>query len=120
GGSAPPPEPPSADVQFDVPDGATGVSVTDPVTLSVDDGTLTSVTMTNPEGEQVDGELAPDGLSWSSSEPLGYGSDYTVTAQAQGESGPITETERFTTFEPNNQTMAYMLPYGGMTVGVGQ
>lgn len=119
-GSAAAPEPPSAEVQFDVPDGATGVSVTDPVTLSVDQGTLTDVTMTNPQGEPVGGELAPDGLSWTSSEPLGYASTYTVTAQARGESGPVTETEQFTTFEPSNQTMAYMLPYGGMEVGVGQ
>lgn len=109
-----------ADVEFAIEDGATGVSPIEPVSLTVADGTLTAVTMTNPQGEQVDGELAPDGGSWQTDEYLGYGTTYTVTAQAQGEAGPITETAEFTTLKPDNKTAAYMLPFGDQTVGVGQ
>ncbi len=117
---ADPVAPEAADVHFAVPDGTTGVSVIEPVELTVDGGTLTDVTMTNPQGERVEGELAADGASWRSGEDLGYGTTYTVTAQAQGEAGPVTETARFTTVEPADQTAAYMLPFGGQTVGVGQ
>lgn len=110
----------AADVQFAFSDGASEISPLDPVSLSVDDGTLTEVTMTNPQGDEVEGVLAPDGASWSTDKVLGYGSTYTVEATAQGESGPVVETAQFTTIAPNNQTMAFMLPWGGATVGVGQ
>ena len=36
--------------------------------------------MTNPDGATVDGGLGADQRSWSSSEPLGYGRTYRLTA----------------------------------------
>ncbi|WP_307810962.1 L,D-transpeptidase [Tomitella cavernea] len=114
------PEKVAAEVEFAVPDGSAGVSPIEPVSLTVADGSLTGVTMTNPQGEKVEGELAPDGQSWTTAEYLGYGTTYTVQAQARGEAGPVTETAQFTTIQPDNLTAAYMLPFGGQTVGVGQ
>ena len=51
-------------------DGAVGVAVDSPVTVSADDGVLASVEMVNENGGTVDGQLSPDGVRWSSTERL--------------------------------------------------
>ena len=49
-----------------VTDGAVGVTVDQPVTVSAEDGVLGAVTMVNDdEGTPVAGELSPDGLTWA-------------------------------------------------------
>jgi len=65
-----------------VKDGAVGVSVESPVMVSAEDGVLGAVTMVNDEGTLVAGQLSPDGLMWSTAEPLGYNKRYTLTAQS--------------------------------------
>jgi hypothetical protein len=50
---------------------AKDVPVSEPVRITVADGTLSQVTLTNPEGKEVPGKLAEDKLSWTSTEPLG-------------------------------------------------
>lgn len=102
------------------PDGAVGVSVGAPVTLNVEDGTLAEVTMLNPEGQVVQGAIAPDKLSWVTTEPLGYNKHYTVEAKAYGLGGVTVETSSFTTSSPGNVTKPYVMPYDGAVVGVGQ
>src|SRR5262245_61248939 len=59
-----------------VKDRAVGVSVQSPVTISAEDGVLGAVTMVNEDGTSVAGELSPDGLTWSTTEPLGYNERY--------------------------------------------
>ncbi|WP_102142450.1 L,D-transpeptidase [Mycobacterium hubeiense] len=103
-----------------VKDGAVGVTVEAPVTVSAEDGVLDSVTMVNEEGEPVSGELSKDGLTWSTTEPLGYNKRYTLTARSLGLGGATSQQMSFQTHSPENLTMPYVLPNDGEVVGVGQ
>lgn len=103
-----------------VKDGAVGVSVDQPVTVSAQGGVLGAVTMINAYGTPVAGQLSPDGVTWSTTEPLGYNKSYTLSAQSLGLGGVTTETMTFKTHSPANLTMPYLLPGDGEVVGVGQ
>ncbi|EUA33094.1 putative lipoprotein [Mycobacterium xenopi 4042] len=67
-----------------VTDGAVGVGVDAPVTVSAEGGVLAQVTLVNENGKSVSGRLSPDGVRWSTTEPLGYNRSYTLTAKARG------------------------------------
>ncbi|MGV0716931.1 Ig-like domain-containing protein [Mycolicibacterium sp. XJ662] len=103
-----------------VKDGAVGVSVDAPVTVSAESGVLGSVTMVNENGRTVDGKLSQDGLTWSTSEPLGYNKRYTLTAESMGLGGATSRQMTFETHSPENLTMPYVVPSDGEVVGVGQ
>jgi lipoprotein-anchoring transpeptidase ErfK/SrfK len=103
-----------------VTDGAVGVSVDSPVTVSAEDGVLGAVTMVNEEGEPVAGQLSRDGLTWATTEPLGYNKQYTLTAESLGLGGATSRQMTFETHSPENLTMPYVLPNDGEVVGVGQ
>jgi lipoprotein-anchoring transpeptidase ErfK/SrfK len=103
-----------------VTDGAVGVAVDSPVTVSADDGVLASVEMVNENGGSVDGQLSPDGVRWSSAERLGYNRLYTLTAKARGLGGMATRQLTFQTHSPQNLTMPYAMPHDGEVVGVGE
>ncbi|HEX2399318.1 MAG TPA: Ig-like domain-containing protein [Mycobacterium sp.] len=104
-----------------VKDGAVGVSVESPVTVSAEDGVLGAVTMVNADdGTLVAGQLSPDGLTWRTAEPLGYNESYTLNAQSLGLGGATSQQMTFETHSPENLTMAYVLPNEGEVVGVGQ
>ncbi len=103
-----------------VKDGAVGVSVDSPVTISAEDGVLGAVTMVNEEGTPIEGRLSPDGLTWSTNEPLGYNKRYTLSAQSLGLGGVTSQQMTFQTHSPENLTMPYVLPNDGEVVGVGQ
>jgi lipoprotein-anchoring transpeptidase ErfK/SrfK len=103
-----------------VKDGAVGVSVESPVTISAEDGVLGAVTMVNEDGDPVAGQLSVDGLKWSTTEPLGYNKRYTLTAQSLGLGGVTSRQMTFETHSPENLTMPYVLPNEGEVVGVGQ
>lgn len=107
-------------VSSTVADGAVGFSPADPVTVSVTDGKLGSVTMLNPDGKVVSGAIAPDGLSWTNTEPLGYNREYRVQADAYGLGGASSTVTSFTTSQPGNFTKPYLLPSDGEVVGIGQ
>ncbi|HME74632.1 MAG TPA: Ig-like domain-containing protein [Mycobacterium sp.] len=107
-------------LQASVTDGAVGVAVDQPVTVSVGDGVLGAVTMVTADGKPVAGRLSPDGLTWSTAEPLGYDKQYTLTAEALGLSGITRKAMTFQTHAPDNLTTAYVLPGDGEVVGVGQ
>lgn len=101
---------------FSVADDAEGVSVLDPVSVSVEKGTLEKVSMTNEEGKEVKGALNPEGTEWKSDEVLGYGRTYTLAATADGKT-----TERtFTTVSPQYTAESYISPSGDAVVGVGE
>jgi lipoprotein-anchoring transpeptidase ErfK/SrfK len=101
-------------------DGATGVPVTEPVKITVKDGELTEVTLTNPEGKVVAGEIAEDKLSWATAEDLGYAKTYTYAATAKNSEGKETKANgSFTTFAPTSTPRATINPVDDATVGVG-
>jgi lipoprotein-anchoring transpeptidase ErfK/SrfK len=107
-------------VQASVTDGAVGVPVDQPVTVSAGDGVLGAVSLVRQDGTPVAGQLSPDGLTWATTEPLGYNKRYTLTAEALGLSGVTRNHMTFQTHSPQNLTMAYVLPNDGEVVGVGQ
>lgn len=120
--AVPAPPPPPAEVTAAPADGTAGVDPLAPVTVTVAKGTLESVRMTNPAGEEIPGTLAADKLSWTVGTELGYGKTYTLVSAARSASdGTIVETtSSFTTVVPNNKTRASTFPSDGMTVGVAQ
>ncbi len=103
-----------------VTDGAVGVSVESPVTVSAEDGVLGEVSVVDEDGTALAGQLSPDGLTWSTTEPLGYNKRYTLSAQSLGLAGIVTQQMTFHTHSPQNLTMPYVLPNDGEVVGVGQ
>ncbi|OBF52769.1 L,D-transpeptidase [Mycolicibacterium monacense] len=103
-----------------VTDGAVGVAVDSPVTVAAEGGVLGSVTMVNEDGEAVSGKLSQDGLTWATTEPLGYNKSYTLTAKSMGLGGVTSRQMTFETHSPENLTMPYVLPNEGEVVGVGQ
>ena len=103
-----------------VTDGAVGVTVDAPVTVSAEDGVLGAVTMTDVDGAPVAGRLSPDGLKWVTTDPLGYNERYTLNAQSLGLGGVTNRSMTFETHSPENLTMPYLLPNDGEVVGVGQ
>ncbi|WP_416366962.1 L,D-transpeptidase [Mycolicibacterium gadium] len=107
-------------LQSSVIDGDVGVPVDSPVTVTADDGVLGAVIMVNEEGNPVDGQLSPDGLTWATAEPLGYNKEYTLTAEARGLGGVESNSMTFQTASPENLTMPYVMPNDGEVVGIGQ
>ncbi|MFV0495295.1 L,D-transpeptidase [Mycobacterium sp.] len=103
-----------------VKDGAVGVTVDSPVTVSVSDGVLASVNMVNDNGKTIVGQLSPDGLHWQTSEQLGYNRRYIVDVKARGMGGAASRQMAFQTSSPANMTMPYLVPSDGEVVGVGQ
>lgn len=102
------------------------VSPTTPIVVKATNGTLRTVTVTNPtKGTQVTGILSPDNTTWTSNEALGYGIAYRVSAvgaDAHGQSHEQTATVN--TISPKGTTYAGLIPppeyvaSGG--IGVGQ
>ena len=107
-------------LQASVTDGAVGITVDKPVTVTAGEGVLGAVSMVNEDGTAVDGQLSPDGLTWSTAEPLGYNKQYTLDAEALGLGGVARASMTFETQSPENLTMPYVLPNDGEVVGIGQ
>lgn len=103
-----------------VKDGAVGVAVDAPVTVTAGEGVLGSVTMVNSDGKEIAGEIGPDGVTWTTTEPLGYDKQYTINADARGLGGVARANATFRTQSPDNMTMPYVMPGDGEVVGVGQ
>ncbi|MFC4858713.1 L,D-transpeptidase [Actinophytocola glycyrrhizae] len=112
------PKPP-AKITLEPVSGAADVSPVAPVKVSVADGTIEELTLTNPTGKQVIGELSADRTSWSVGEPLGYGKTYTWAGTARGTDGrtaPISGS--FTTVTPARQVDASLNVGDGRTYGI--
>jgi lipoprotein-anchoring transpeptidase ErfK/SrfK len=119
--SAAPSSPPKANpAVITMPAVSGAISPIRPITVGIDNGTLTGVTMTNAAGKHVGGALAGNGTSWHNTEALGYAKSYTIVAQGKGEDGsPVTKTSRLTTVTPNNETMPYIYDIYGSSVNNG-
>ncbi|RKE20877.1 lipoprotein-anchoring transpeptidase ErfK/SrfK [Streptomyces sp. TLI_171] len=101
-------------------DGTTAAPFTEPVTVTVLDGTLTAVTVTDGTGKQIAGQLAADGTSWTSTSKLSSGSKYTVAASAvDADKRPADANATFSTASPASTFVGYFTPEDGSTVGVG-
>ena len=106
---------------------ATDVSVTDPVTVTIDDGSLDTVAMTNQAGRQVRGTFDAAKQTWRSAEDLGYGKTYTVAVTGTAAGGRhAAKTTTFTTLKPKSVATVYLRANGSHLLrersvyGVGQ
>ncbi|MGY1681071.1 L,D-transpeptidase [Geodermatophilus sp. SYSU D01176] len=111
-------------VEVSPADGATDVSPTVPLEISVTDGELTAVAVVDGAGAEVPGSVAdspedPAVDVWTPDTPLSYGATYTLTATAEGESAPAEAATTFTTVTPEEQLTPSIGPLDGQTVGVG-
>jgi lipoprotein-anchoring transpeptidase ErfK/SrfK len=122
--SAPDPASPSpvlpAQVSVAPADGATAVALGSTVSVSVAHGTLTNVTVSDPDGDPVVGQLGSDAHSWDSTGTLAPATQYLVTATAVDASGTATEeSSSFTTAAPPKVLGVKIAPLEGEVVGVG-
>ncbi|NJC84627.1 L,D-transpeptidase [Planosporangium mesophilum] len=86
-----------------------GVAVTDPVTVTTASATLDRVTLTDPDGRKVAGELDAGRRRWRAIGRLGYHKRYALTAVVHDPGGRrATRTSTFTTLKPANLTLAYL------------
>jgi len=113
----PPPTPVS--VAYAPAVGASGVSPTEPATVTAAEGTLTDVKLADAEGEAVAGELAEDGRSWRSTADLAYDTSYTWTGTATGGDGaPVPLAGAFSTLDPQKVVRGVVNIGDGRVVGV--
>jgi lipoprotein-anchoring transpeptidase ErfK/SrfK len=102
--------------------GTKDVPVNEPIEVKVDEGRLTSVSVTGGMGS-IPGEMAADGRSWASQEglQLPFGTTYQISAVAvDGEGRTKAINDSFTTIAPQEQVnpaVLYMADYD--TYGVG-
>nr|WP_054056098.1 Ig-like domain-containing protein [Alloactinosynnema sp. L-07] len=98
---------------------ATEVAPTEPVKITVTEGAIDAVALTNDDGKPVKGTVAPDKLSWTSDEALGFAKKYTYTASATGTDGKKVELKgSFTTLKPAKTPRATINPGDNATVGI--
>ncbi|QUQ70378.1 L,D-transpeptidase [Kutzneria sp. CA-103260] len=113
---------PAAQVTISAGDQA---SPTAPITVKATGGKITNVAVTNTaKGNAVKGDLSADGLTWTTSEPLGYGASYSVVADVTNADGKQTEQKStYTTLTPKDQAYPSLIPAppgAGATFGIGQ
>ncbi|KGI82584.1 L,D-transpeptidase [Actinopolyspora erythraea] len=99
--------------------GATGVNPKDSIKVSTDRGKLRDVSLVNPSGEEVEGELVDNGSAWKATEPLGYDTTYEWSGEAIGSGGGGTSVSgSFRTIDPQRVVRATINPIDDRTVGV--
>jgi lipoprotein-anchoring transpeptidase ErfK/SrfK len=118
--SAPPkPVPPVATVSSTPKIGSTGITPVEPITVTVDKGTIKDIALTNPTGYQVKGTLSEDKKNWTTAEVLGYGKTYTLSGTAVGTDGKdVAITGKYTVVDPKTQVRTTISPGDKAVVGV--
>ncbi len=102
------------------------ISPVTPIVVKAANGTLRDVTVQNAaKHTTVKGEFSADKTTWTSSEPLGYGSTYTIDAHgADGSGKTVDQQGQVTTVSPSKQANPNMIPAPASVaqtgVGVGQ
>ncbi|MBD0672286.1 Ig-like domain-containing protein [Streptomyces sp. CBMA156] len=101
-------------------DGAASASFSEPVKVTVTEGTLSSVKVTDTTGKELAGQLSADGTGWTSAAAPASGTKYTVAATAFDKDKLEADSNAvFTTATPANTFVGYFTPEDGSTVGVG-
>ncbi|MEV7771400.1 Ig-like domain-containing protein [Kitasatospora sp. NPDC086791] len=88
--------------------------------VSVSNGKLTTVEVTDKDGKPVAGAITPDGAGWKPSAALTVGMAYKVNAQAKDAEGLVAaSTTSFTTLTPDKKISTNDNISDGATYGVG-
>lgn len=110
---------PAAEVLIAPSDGTTRVALGQVVRVKVSQGTISAVSVA-AAGATLEGTLAADQLSWTSTGKLAAGTKYTVSVEAAAKDGKKRSlSASFTTLTPKGTVTASILPSSGLTVGVG-
>ncbi|MFR9730339.1 L,D-transpeptidase [Saccharopolyspora sp. MS10] len=118
GGAGAQAQAPKAKVHLE-PGGGSDVNPAAPIKATVEGGELEEVALTNGDGKEVEGELAPDGRSWTAGEQLGYGKTYTWSGEATGTDGKSVPVQgSFTTVSPERTVRATINPTDHSEVGI--
>ncbi|MGB8385484.1 MAG: Ig-like domain-containing protein [Dermatophilaceae bacterium] len=100
-------------------DAASDVVPTSPVRVEVSNGWFQRVTLTNAEGRAVAGAMNRERTSFTVTEPLGYGLDYTWAGSVVGRDGKaVPLAGKFTTVDPTTQVNGQFQLADGQVVGV--
>ncbi|MGA5130454.1 Ig-like domain-containing protein [Streptomyces olivoreticuli] len=110
-----------AQIKIAQKDGSTNAGITtDAAKVTVSDGELTSVKMTDDKGTPVEGTISPDKKSWQPAKQLERSTKYKVVVEAKDSEGrKATENSSFATVSPTNSFIGSFTPEDGSTVGVG-
>ncbi|MCT4354296.1 Ig-like domain-containing protein [Streptomyces sp. Je 1-79] len=101
-------------------DGADSVATSGALKVTAEQGKLTTVTVADTKGAEVEGKMAADGASWQPVGHLAAGTEYKVHAVAQDAEGRESAKDTtFTTLVPKNTFIGHYTPEDGSTVGVG-
>lgn len=113
-----PPAPPAPPVLGVSPfNGAEDVSPLAPVTATVLDGTITSVSLVDDWGNAVNGQISKDATAWTPTERLNFSRYYTMKVSGKSRSGvPLTRTSSFATVYPNTFVHPYLEVQGGFAM----
>jgi lipoprotein-anchoring transpeptidase ErfK/SrfK len=91
-----------------------------PITVSAEGGSLSTVTVTDSDGDEVAGSFSADRAQWKSSERLAVRTTYTVRAVASNAAAQETrEVAKLRTLTPDDSADYALLPSESRTVGVG-
>ncbi|MFE0645902.1 Ig-like domain-containing protein [Streptomyces sp. NPDC058877] len=101
-------------------DGADAVATSGALKVTAEQGKLTTVTVADSQGAEVEGRIAADGSSWTPSAHLAAATQYKVHAIATDSAGRESAKDiTFTTLVPQNTFIGHYTPEDGSTVGVG-
>jgi lipoprotein-anchoring transpeptidase ErfK/SrfK len=118
-GSQTPESPKTPEIAFTPANAAEDVTPTARVGVEVDNGWFQRVSLTNSDGRVVAGAINRDRTSFTVSEPLGYGVEYTWGGSVVGHDGKAVPLKgSFTTVDPVNQVNGQFQLADGQTVGV--
>ncbi|GAA1182934.1 lipoprotein-anchoring transpeptidase ErfK/SrfK [Kitasatospora gansuensis] len=110
----------AAKISVEPANGATDVKPGSGLKVSVAEGKLTKVTVTDQTGKQVPGALLPDNSGWAPSAGLAVASRYTVHVEAADAKGTATSTDSsFATLTPAKEAGPHDNIVDGSTYGVG-
>ncbi|MET9801041.1 Ig-like domain-containing protein [Streptomyces sp. NPDC006368] len=89
----------------------------EPVRVTLAEGTLKQVTVTDSRGARLAGTVSGDGRTWTSARKAAPGTSYTVEAR---DAGGGSATAGFTTAAPEKVNKLTLAPGKNTTVGIGQ
>jgi lipoprotein-anchoring transpeptidase ErfK/SrfK len=111
---------PAAQIRVSPAAGSRSVRPDQPITVSADGGRLSTVSVSDADGNEIAGTFSADRAQWKSSERLAVRTTYMVRAAATNAAQQETrEVAKLRTLTPNDTADYALLPSDSRTVGVG-